>query len=182
MSPAVFAECVASLAVLFPHPAMNDQRMALYRRFLIDLEDSEIQRATATYITESAGKESVFFPTIAALRNLARPLPTDVELAPIFRDIERLNRWSPEGHFISPREVRDRLGPFAFEAFVAVGGDSVFQRLDLKDNRPFVMKKFFECYREAQKNGARVELLGPIPDRMQQIVAATAKKLTAGTP
>lgn len=183
MNISVFTEQMALLAQgCVPQnldPVAQGLQFKFYRRFLIDLEDAEFVRAVTVYVTETqpGDAKGKFFPGVSVLRTLARPLPTDNELGPIFNRIEGMERWDPQGTYISARDVGQVLGAAAREAFVAIGGSSTFLQLDRGNNRVFAMQRFFEAYREAQKSGARNALIGPPPERVKELVGATATAL-----
>lgn len=180
MSPTVFAEQMALLSQGCVPQNLSEEahemQFKFYRRMLIDLTDAEFEYAVVSYIREEVEPgEKKWFPPVARLAALARPLPTDPELAPIFTGIEQLNRWDPQGYFISAREVEAQYGAVAREAFVTAGGSSVFQRLDVGNNRTFVMKTFFAAYREAAKSERRDTLIGPPDNSVKRLIDATVK-------
>lgn len=173
MTEATFAAGMAALAEMFPHRTVTPELLDVYRVALRDLSDAEFQRAVETCLTESR-----YFPVAAVLREAARPLPSAGAISLLFDRIEAMAHHDPvSGPWWSLREVQERHGAAAAEAFAAAGGSSAFAAMYEGNNRAFTLKRFSEAFLEAERAGVRAELVGPAPERLQGLIGATAKVL-----
>lgn len=178
MTEDAFATGMAALAEMFPHRQVTPELLDVYRLALGDLSDAEFQRGVKTCLTEGR-----FFPVAAAIREAARPAPDTGSIARLFDAIEGLVHHDPvSGPWWSLREVVDRFGPAAGEAFSACGGSSAFAALYEANNRGFTLKTFTQAYLEAHKTGVRAELVGPAQEPLRALVESTGKVLSFPAP
>lgn len=178
MTEAAFATGMAALAEMFPHRQVTPELLDVYRLALGDLSDAEFQRGVKTCLTEGR-----FFPVAAVIREAARPAPDAGSIARLFDAIEGLVHHDPiSGPWWSLREVVERFGPAAGEAFSACGGSSGFAALYEGNNRGFTLRKFQEAYLDAHKADVRAELVGPAQEPLRALVEQTAKVISFPTP
>lgn len=176
ISDRTFAEGMAMLAEAYPQRKVTRQTLDVYRRALRALDDAEFERAVDTALT--AGGE--FFPSTGALLRYARPASRDGEIAELFEAVERSARYvALRGLVWDDREIGERFGSAAREAFIAAGGSHAFQRLDEGDNRVHALRRFTECYRACERDNRLDELIGlpPSDRRIAAIIGGTAKVL-----
>jgi len=146
-----------ALKLAFPDREMpEDQRKArgdLYRQKLDDLTDEQWFKAVDRCLDSER-----FFPAIATLRGHAKPQePTEAQAVAVFEQVIDAGEYSPHGTYWAARNIREKLGPAAAEAFGAAGGHGAFSFMSERD-LPFTRKKFVEAYTAAVRLDPKLAL------------------------
>jgi hypothetical protein len=111
-------------------------------------------------------ESEMFFPTPAAL--LRYGLADGSLAAKAGEVVAAIVRSFEQGKPLGPRDVRERFGTAAMEAFVAAGGTRAFEWCEA-GNEPFRLKTFRESFVEVAEVDPRMAL--PTGDEPRQIEA-----------
>ena len=138
MTSREFSKGMSILAVTFGRE-QTPLLMEAYFSVLKDLTAEEWNRA----VTSTLQAES-FFPPPAILLKYARPVLPKARAAEFY--VEILSQFE-SGRVLGPREISERFGTAAMEAFVSAGGVRAFQWCEPRDE-PFRRKAFLEAWSE----------------------------------
>jgi len=119
-------------------------------------------------VTRALEAESFFPPPAVLLRYGIADGAPQARAGEVYAAI--LSRFEA-GECVGPRDVRERFGEAAFDAFVAAGGSRAFSWCEPKDE-PFRLKRFVEAWTETVEQS---------PERALP-AGAEAPKLEAFTP
>jgi hypothetical protein len=180
-----FAKGMKALGVAFGRET-GDDVSKLYFGLLKRLTDEQWNRAVTHALTHER-----FFPPPAVIIEAAgangAQEPMLAEAGRALDAVIECRTYSPEcGAIWSLRDIRERLGDAAADAFVAVGGGSRLQWIT-EEGRPFLVRDFTAAYLEARKMGRRAlppapsprPALPPADDDAPAISEAAARSIVA---
>jgi len=163
-----FAKGMKALGIAFGRE-VSDDVSKLYFGLLKGLTDAQWNRAVTHALTHER-----FFPPPAVLIEAAganaSQEPILAEAGRALDAVIECRTYSAEaGALWSQREIRERLGDAAADAFVAVGGGGRLRWIT-EEGRPFLVRDFTAAYLEARKAGRRA--LPPAPPPRPALPAA----------
>jgi hypothetical protein len=155
------AEGLTALSVAFNRPITRDVGRIYHGVLGAKLDEQQWERA----VRRSLEAETFFPPPAVLLRyglaDVSLPAKAGEVCAAIVRSFE-------QGKPLGPRDVREKFGTAAMEAFVAAGGTRAFEWCEA-GNEPFRLKTFRESFIEVAEVDPRMAL--PAGDEQRQIEA-----------